>query len=256
VRNCALALSARSTIFPSPDCFLSEVLRPRGCSFLPRMSPVPPPRRTKCRSDRIPPRALRRRAAPAFSPRGPSGRRSAGSARVRGIRAGELVLEPAAFGLAGLLRAMALRVELPPMVAVADATVLDLAIIERGAAVAAASGRARGRRGRLCREAGSGPRPVHELFRDVGGVGRKALGVPIAAEQLAHRAAADHRSQFGPGPSRLHRIGRAEIAVPPGVRGRWAGAQRAPARRLKPHGVRRAPCLDRPPDRAGRNAQG
>src|SRR6516225_1156288 len=127
VRNCALALSARSTIFPSPDCFLSEVLRPRGCSFLPRMSPVPPPRRTKCRSDRIPPRALRRRAAPAFSPRGPSGRRSAGSARVRGIRAGELVLEPAAFGLAGLLRAMALRVELPPMVAVADATVLDLA---------------------------------------------------------------------------------------------------------------------------------
>ena len=47
-----------------------------------------------------------------------------------------LVLEPAAFGLAGLLRAMALRVELPPMVAVADATVLDLAIIERGAAAA------------------------------------------------------------------------------------------------------------------------
>jgi len=38
-------------------------------------------------------------------------------------------------------QAMALRVELPPMVAAADAIVLDLAIIERGAAVAAAGGR-------------------------------------------------------------------------------------------------------------------
>src|SRR5207245_8434866 len=49
-----------------------------------------------------------------------------------------LVLEQAALGLAGLFEAMALGVELPAVIAAADAVLLDLAVIERGAAMAAA----------------------------------------------------------------------------------------------------------------------
>ena len=49
-----------------------------------------------------------------------------------------LVLEQAALGLAGLFEAMALGVELPAVIAAADAVFLDLAVIERGAAMAAA----------------------------------------------------------------------------------------------------------------------
>ncbi|MET3311587.1 hypothetical protein ABIF41_003428 [Bradyrhizobium japonicum] len=55
--------------------------------------------------------------------------------RVPGLA--HLVLELAAVGLAGLLQAVALGVELPAVIAAADSVLLDLAIIERGAAMAA-----------------------------------------------------------------------------------------------------------------------
>src|SRR5205807_8166719 len=48
------------------------------------------------------------------------------------------VPELAGIGLAGLFEAAALGVELPAVIAAADAVLLDLAIIKRGAAVAAA----------------------------------------------------------------------------------------------------------------------
>jgi len=49
-----------------------------------------------------------------------------------------LVPELAAIGFAGLFKAAAFGIELPAVVAAADAVLLDLAIIERGAAMAAA----------------------------------------------------------------------------------------------------------------------
>nr|WP_229191419.1 hypothetical protein [Bradyrhizobium brasilense] len=49
-----------------------------------------------------------------------------------------LVLEQAAVGLAGLFEAAALGVEFPAVIAAADTVFLDLAVIELGAAVAAA----------------------------------------------------------------------------------------------------------------------
>jgi hypothetical protein len=56
--------------------------------------------------------------------------------RVPGLA--HLVLELTAVGLTGLFQAMALSVELPAVIAAADPVLLDLAVIERGAAVAAA----------------------------------------------------------------------------------------------------------------------
>src|SRR5262249_11780287 len=50
----------------------------------------------------------------------------------------DLVPEEAALGLTGLLEAAAFRIELPAVVAAADAVVLDLTVVERGAAMAAA----------------------------------------------------------------------------------------------------------------------
>src|ERR1700726_3677156 len=101
---------------------------------------------------------------------------------------GPPVPEPAAVGLAGLFQATALGVELPAMVAAADAVFLDLAVIERGAAVAAAR----------VEQAGAAM-PVAEQDQvlaqrpdfsgDVGGVGRKPDRVPVAPEQFPHRGA-------------------------------------------------------------------
>ncbi len=48
-----------------------------------------------------------------------------------------LVPELAAIGFAGLFKAAAFGIELPAVIAAADAVLLDLAIIERGAAMAA-----------------------------------------------------------------------------------------------------------------------
>ena len=56
----------------------------------------------------------------------------------RDTRAGAPCPEQAALGLAGLFEAVALGVELPAVIAAADAVFLDLAVIERGAAMAAA----------------------------------------------------------------------------------------------------------------------
>src|ERR1700704_5709182 len=56
--------------------------------------------------------------------------------RVPGLA--HLVPELAAIGFAGLFKAAAFGIELPAVIAAADAVLLDLAIIERGAAMAAA----------------------------------------------------------------------------------------------------------------------
>ena len=98
-----------------------------------------------------------------------------------------LVLELAAVGLAGLLQAMALGVELPAVIAAADAVFLDLAVIERGAAVAAAR----------MQQAGAAV-PVAEQDQvlaeradfagDIGGVGRR--GRPGASSAAAVRPSA------------------------------------------------------------------
>ena len=116
--------------------------------------------------------------------------------RVPGLA--HLVLELAAVGLAGLFEAAALGVELPAVIAAADAVLLDLAIIERGAAVAAAG----------VEQAGAAM-PVAEqdeilteradFSGNIGGVARKADRVPIAPQQFPHRRAATDLGQFGPG---------------------------------------------------------
>ena len=81
--------------------------------------------------------------------------------RVPGLA--HLVLELAALGFAGLFEAMALGVELPAVVAAADAVFLDLAVIERGAAMAAAGVQA-GRPGRACRGKAPDLRRAPALF--------------------------------------------------------------------------------------------
>ncbi|MGY4419174.1 hypothetical protein ACVWY2_001599 [Bradyrhizobium sp. JR6.1] len=126
-----------------------------------------------------------------------------------------LALEQAAFGLAGLFEAAALGVELPAVIAATDAVFLDLAVIECGAAMAAAR-----------MQEAHPAMPVAEQDQvfaectdfsgDIGGVADEADRVPVAAQQLAHRCAADDRGELGPGGGRFHRIGRAEIAVPLG----------------------------------------
>ena len=121
-----------------------------------------------------------------------------------------LVPEAAAVRLARLLQAMAGRVELPAVVAAADAVVLDLAIIERGAAMTAA---------RMQQ-----PRPAlavakqDEVFaerahlaRRIAGIGGKSDRVPVAAQQLAHRLAASDLDQLGAVARRFHLIGGVEV---------------------------------------------
>ncbi len=53
-------------------------------------------------------------------------------------RLANLVLEHPAVRFAGLLEAVALRIEFPAVITATDAVILDLAVVERGAAVAAA----------------------------------------------------------------------------------------------------------------------
>ena len=110
---------------------------------------------------------------------------------------------------------MALGVELPAVIAAADAVVLDLAVIERGAAMAAAGMEqaqpavAVAKQDQILAERA-------ELAGNVGGVGRKADRVPVAPQQFAHRRAAADLGQLGAGGGRLHGIGGAEIAIPLG----------------------------------------
>jgi hypothetical protein len=124
-----------------------------------------------------------------------------------------LVLEQAALRLAGLFEAMAFGVELPAVIAAADAVFLDLAVIERGAAMAAA------RMQEAC--AAVLVAKQHQILAehahfpgDIGGVGDEADRVPVAPQQFAHRRAAADRGQFGPRGGRLHGIAGPEIAIP------------------------------------------
>jgi len=98
------------------------------------------------------------------------------------------------------------------VIAAADAILLDLAIIQRGAAVAAAGV-----------EQADAAMPVAEqdqvlgqcadLSGDVGGVSHKADRVPVTPQQFPHRGAAPDLGQFGPAGGRPHGIGGAEIAI-------------------------------------------
>jgi hypothetical protein len=126
-----------------------------------------------------------------------------------------LVLEQTARGFAGLFEAMAFDVELPAVVAAADAVFLDLAVIERGAAMAAA--------GVQQADAGVPVAKQHQILAehadfsgDIGGVGDEADRVPIAAEQFAHRRAPADRGQLGARRGRLHGVAGPEIAIPLG----------------------------------------
>src|SRR5712671_303483 len=96
--------------------------------------------------------------------------------RVPGLA--HLVPELAAIGFAGLFKAAAFGIELPAVIAAADAVLLDLAIIERGAAVAAAGV-----------QQADAAKPVTEqdqilcqradLFGDIGCVSHKTDRVPV-----------------------------------------------------------------------------
>src|SRR5581483_8182461 len=120
-----------------------------------------------------------------------------------------------AIGLAGLLEAAPLGVELPAVIAAADTVLLDLAVIKGGAAVAAAR----------VQEAGAAV-PVAEQDQilaqdahfsgDIGGVGGEPDRMPVAPQQLAHRRAAADRGELGPGGGLLQSVGSAEIAIPLG----------------------------------------
>ena len=133
--------------------------------------------------------------------------------RVPGLA--DLVLEQAAFGLAGLLQAMALGVEFPAVVAAADAVFLDLAVVERGAAMAAAGVQQAGAAVPVAEQDQILAQHAH-FSGDIGGVSGEADRVPVAPQQFAHRRAAGDRRQLGPGRGRLQGIGRAEIAIPLG----------------------------------------
>ncbi|MEY9384258.1 hypothetical protein ABIF93_002515 [Bradyrhizobium japonicum] len=135
--------------------------------------------------------------------------------RVPGLA--DLVLELAAVGLAGLLETAAFGVELPAVIAAADAVFLDLAVIERGAAMAAARVQ-QADAAVLVAEQHQILAERADLFRRVGGIADQPDRMPVAAQQLAHRRAARDRGELGARVRRLHRIGGAEIAIPLGDR--------------------------------------
>ena len=133
--------------------------------------------------------------------------------RVPGLA--HLVPELAAVGFAGLLQAAALGVELPAVIATADAVLLNLAVIERRAAVTATGV-----------EQASAAEAVAEQDQILGkgadfpghvdGVGGESDRVPIAPQQFPHRRAAADLGQFRPGRGGPHGVGGAEIAIPLG----------------------------------------
>src|SRR6185437_11458782 len=124
-----------------------------------------------------------------------------------------LVPEGAAVDFAGLIEAVAFGVEFPAMVAAANAVFLDLAVVERGTAVAAA---------RVQQAGAAMPVPEQDeilaeranFSGDIAGVGDKPDRVPVAPQQFPHRRAAADGGQLGSGAGGPHRIGGAEIAIP------------------------------------------
>ena len=123
-----------------------------------------------------------------------------------------LLAKQAAVRLAGLLKAMALRVEQPAVIAAADAALLDLAVIERRAAMAAARVDEPRSPGAIAKQDQVlAQRP--DLLRCAGRVGREPDGMPVAPQQLAHRRAAADKHQIGFGCRRLELVGRALVAT-------------------------------------------
>ncbi|MGY4461012.1 hypothetical protein ACVWYI_004972 [Bradyrhizobium sp. LB13.1] len=126
-----------------------------------------------------------------------------------------IVLVLAAVRLAGLLQAVTFGVELPAVIAAADAVLLDLAVVERGAAMAAARVQQADAAVLVAEQHQIFAEGTH-LLRRVGGITDKSDRMPVAAEQFAHRRAAHDRGELGTCERRLHRIGGAEIAIPLG----------------------------------------
>ncbi|MET4846494.1 hypothetical protein ABIF62_006989 [Bradyrhizobium japonicum] len=112
---------------------------------------------------------------------------------------------------------MAFGVELPAVIAAADAVFLDLAIVERGAAMAAARVQQAGAAMLVAEQHQILAERTH-LLRRVGGVADQPDRMPVAAQQFSHRRAAHDRGELGTRMRRLHRIGGAEIAIPLGHR--------------------------------------
>ena len=92
----------------------------------------------------------------------------------------------AALGFAGLFEAMTLGVELPAVIAAADTVFLDLAVIKRGATMAA-TGVQEADASVLVAEKHEVLAERPHFFGDIGGVGDKTDRVPVAPEQFAHR---------------------------------------------------------------------
>ena len=116
----------------------------------------------------------------------------------------------AALGLAGLLQAMALHVEQPAVVAAADAALLHLAVIERGAPVRAVRMHQAGPAGPVAKQ--DQVLAQHpDLARRGGGIGGQPDGVPVAAQQLAHGLAGADFGQFGAVGGGRSAVGRAGI---------------------------------------------
>src|SRR5258705_10625170 len=98
---------------------------------------------------------------------------------------------------------MALGIELPAVIAAADAVLLDLAVVERGAAMAAAGVQQAGAR-MLVAEKHQVLAEYAHFSGDIGGVGNKSDRVPVAPQQLAHLRSAADRGHIGPRLVRLH----------------------------------------------------
>jgi hypothetical protein len=103
-------------------------------------------------------------------------------------RLAHAVAEQAAFGFAGLLQAATFDVEQPAMIAAADAALLDLAVIERGAAMRAAGLYQSRAAGLVAKQDQVFPEHTDLAWR-LRGMRAQSDGMPIAAQQVAHRRA-------------------------------------------------------------------
>src|SRR5882757_6034115 len=131
--------------------------------------------------------------------------RIAGLAHALALRAGRV-------GLAGHLQAVAFDVEQPAVIAAADAALLDLAVVQSRAAMAAA---------RI--DQARSPLPVTEQDQLLAQhlhrprhrtcIGAHAHRMPVAAQKLAHRRAATDLGQLGVVGRRLERVGGADVGL-------------------------------------------
>ena len=131
--------------------------------------------------------------------------------RVPGLA--HLVIELAAVGFAGLLKAAALGVELPAVIATTDTVLFDLAVIKRGAAVAAARMKQSGAAMTVAKQDEILTQRA-DFTGNIGGVSRETNRVPIAPQQFAHRRTPTDLGQFRSGCGGPHGVGGAEIAIP------------------------------------------